>query len=229
VRELTDGEVLEIQVVENLQRSDLHELEEAEGYERLLKCAHPSGEKYSVEDIAAKVGRSRSYVFASAEALRALPGGEESLLRRRDRRLEGAADRAHRAPRHPAPGAEGHHRRAEYGNGHGPMSYREAHEHILQTYMLKLSERAVRHQGCRLLAVKAGACGPCPKRTGNQADLFGDVKSADVCTDPKCFDDKRQAHYGKAVTELEAKGNKVLYGDSGEEGVPALGRTAATT
>jgi hypothetical protein len=45
------------------------------------------------------------------------------------------------------------------------------------------------------LVAKAGACGPCPKRTGNQADLFGDVKSADVCTDPKCFDDKRQAHY----------------------------------
>jgi ParB/RepB/Spo0J family partition protein len=64
VRELTDAEVLEIQVVENLQRSDLHELEEAEGYEKLLKCAHPSGEKYTVDEIAAKVGKSRSYVFA---------------------------------------------------------------------------------------------------------------------------------------------------------------------
>src|SRR5689334_19780351 len=64
VRVLSDAEVLEIQVVENLQRSDLHELEEAEGYEQLLKCSHPNGERYTVDEIAAKVGKSRSYVFA---------------------------------------------------------------------------------------------------------------------------------------------------------------------
>jgi ParB/RepB/Spo0J family partition protein len=64
MRELTDAEVLEVQVVENLQRADLHELEEAEGYEQLLKCAHADGKKYTVEEIAAKVGKSRSYVFA---------------------------------------------------------------------------------------------------------------------------------------------------------------------
>ena len=33
IRELTDAQVLEIQIVENLQREDVSELEEAEGYE----------------------------------------------------------------------------------------------------------------------------------------------------------------------------------------------------
>jgi upstream activation factor subunit UAF30 len=37
----------------------------------------------------------------------------------------------------------------------------------------------------------APACGECPKRTGNQPELFADVKSADVCTDPVCFKAKR--------------------------------------
>jgi hypothetical protein len=91
--------------------------------------------------------------------------------------------------------------------GDEPMSYREAHQHILQTYMLQLKKAPFDTKDEQLLA-KAGACGPCPKRTGNQADLFGDVKSADVCTDPKCFDDKRQAHFAKAAKELEAKGEE---------------------
>jgi hypothetical protein len=70
------------------------------------------------------------------------------------------------------------------------------------------------------LLVKAGACGPCPKRTGNQADLFGDVKSADVCTDPKCFDDKRQAHYRTAAVDLEAQGFKVIAGEAAKKALP---------
>jgi hypothetical protein len=46
------------------------------------------------------------------------------------------------------------------------------------------------------------------------------VKSADVCTDPKCFDDKRQAHYSVAVKQLEAKGNKVIAGDAAKKAFP---------
>src|SRR5690606_3917746 len=37
VRDFTDDQVLEVQLVENLQRAGLHELEEAEGYDELMK------------------------------------------------------------------------------------------------------------------------------------------------------------------------------------------------
>jgi ParB/RepB/Spo0J family partition protein len=40
VRQLTDEQVLEVQLVENLQREDLHELAEAEGYEALQQLGH---------------------------------------------------------------------------------------------------------------------------------------------------------------------------------------------
>lgn len=59
VRELTDEQVLEAMVIENLHRADLHPLEEAEGYRKLHEDF-----KHSVEDLAAKVGKSVAYVYA---------------------------------------------------------------------------------------------------------------------------------------------------------------------
>lgn len=52
VRELTDEQVLEVQLIENLQREDLHELEEAEGYEELMKL-----KKISADAVGDMVGR----------------------------------------------------------------------------------------------------------------------------------------------------------------------------
>lgn len=58
VRKMDDLSVLEIQVVENLQRADLHPLEEAAGYNRLL--TYPG---YDVEKIAQRIDRSTKYIY----------------------------------------------------------------------------------------------------------------------------------------------------------------------
>ncbi len=50
IREMTDAQVLEAQLVENLQRRDVHPMEEAEGFRALLNLEEP---KYSIEQIAA--------------------------------------------------------------------------------------------------------------------------------------------------------------------------------
>jgi ParB family chromosome partitioning protein len=64
VRSANDLEVLELSLIENLQRADLNPIEEAQGYARL------AGEfSLRQEDIAAKVGRSRAAV---ANAMRLL-------------------------------------------------------------------------------------------------------------------------------------------------------------
>jgi ParB family transcriptional regulator, chromosome partitioning protein len=64
VRTANDLEVLELSLIENLQRTDLNAIEEAQGYERLAK---EFGMKQ--EEIAQKVGRSRAAV---ANAMRLL-------------------------------------------------------------------------------------------------------------------------------------------------------------
>jgi len=59
IRELTDVQVLELQIIENLQRDDLNPIEEAQGFKALLdKC------KYTQEALAKKIGKSQGFIAA---------------------------------------------------------------------------------------------------------------------------------------------------------------------
>lgn len=64
VRELSDQDALETMVIENLQRDDLHPLEEATGYKMLL-----AQRGMDVARIAERVGRSVKYVYDRVKLL----------------------------------------------------------------------------------------------------------------------------------------------------------------
>ncbi|MGH6855754.1 MAG: ParB/RepB/Spo0J family partition protein [Aestuariivirga sp.] len=57
IRELSDGEALEIALIENIQRSDLNPLEEARAYNLLLEQFN-----YTQQQLAQSVGKSRSHI-----------------------------------------------------------------------------------------------------------------------------------------------------------------------
>jgi ParB/RepB/Spo0J family partition protein len=197
VQELSDKEVLEVQIVENMQRADLHPLEEAEGYLRLLR-----DHGYDADSLALKIGKSRSYVYGRiklgelAEPVKkALHANEIShsvallIARIPDEKLQKDALKEV-TPRY---------------EGHEPMSYRAASDYIQRTYMLRLTEAPWQLADAQLTA--AGPCTTCPMRTGNQSELFSDVKSADVCTLPSCFAKKSAAWLQR---EADTKGYSVL-------------------
>lgn len=60
VRDMTDNQVLEAQLEENIHRKDLTPLEESAGYRRLI-ASNPT--KHSAETIASRIGMSVSYVW----------------------------------------------------------------------------------------------------------------------------------------------------------------------
>jgi ParB family transcriptional regulator, chromosome partitioning protein len=68
VIEATDGEALQLAIIENVQRTDLNPLEEAEGYRSLIRDF-----SHSQDDVARMVGKSRSHV-ANTLRLQTLPG-----------------------------------------------------------------------------------------------------------------------------------------------------------
>ena len=55
-------------MIENLQRRDVHPMEEAQGFKALLDLEEP---KYSIEQIAAKTGKTPAYVATALEIDRA--------------------------------------------------------------------------------------------------------------------------------------------------------------
>ena len=74
IKDLTDEKALEVAIVENVQRQDLNVLEEAEGYQRLMRDF-----SHTQEDLARVVGKSRSHV-ANTLRLLGLPDEVKSLL-----------------------------------------------------------------------------------------------------------------------------------------------------
>lgn len=209
VRELGDAEVLEIQVIENLQRADLHPLEEAEGYEALHQR-----HGYTVADIAAKVGKSERYVYARMKlcalcekARKAFYAGKLSpttallVARIPDAGLQAKAT-------------------AEITEAHWSadegMTARQASEHIQRTYMLRLATAPFSTTDADLVP-EAGPCTTCPKRTGNAGELFDDIKGPDTCTDPACFERKTIAHKDRLVERAQAKGVKVIDGKDAQK------------
>ena len=74
IRELSDGEALEIALIENIQREDLTALEEANGYERLMdEFGH------SQDELAQAIGKSRSHVANTLRLLQ-LPDSIKQML-----------------------------------------------------------------------------------------------------------------------------------------------------
>jgi ParB family chromosome partitioning protein len=86
VRDLADVEVLELALIENVQRADLNPMEEAAGYNELIEK-----HAYTQEKLSEVVGKSRSHVGNTLRLLK-LPAGVQALVR--EGKLHAGAARA---------------------------------------------------------------------------------------------------------------------------------------
>jgi ParB/RepB/Spo0J family partition protein len=209
VRTLSDEQVLEVQLVENLQREGLHELAEAEGYGQLIKLGH------NADEIAEKVGKSRGYIYARMKLLALCADARNAFY-------EGKfpPSSALLLARIPMP-VQLEALREIISNPYddAPMSFREVKRLIHETYMLRLSDAGFPTTDATLITA-AGACSTCPKRTGNQPELFDDVKSKDLCTDPMCFKAKRQANAARGIAAAKDSGQEVITGKDAKKVMP---------
>lgn len=202
VRTLTDAEALDLALTENLQRVDVPPLDEAEGYERLHQV-----HGYSIDEIADKVGKSRTYVYARLK-LTSLCDDARAYLR--DGRLTPTV--ALLVARIPTPSQQVEAAKYCAADHRGQaLSATAAADYIRSTYMLRLGAAEFDPADATLVRA-AGPCTACPKRTGAHPELFGDVPDADTCTDGGCYEGKTAAHHERYARTLEMAGARVIRG-----------------
>jgi ParB family chromosome partitioning protein len=222
IKNLSDAEALEAQLIENLQRRDVHPLEEANGFRALLNLEEP---KYSIEQIAAKTGKPPAYVAGRLKLTELVPEVVEAFYREEigvghalllAKLQTGQQEQALAACF-----------KEDWTNGEGKakrilLPVRNLQFWIESNILLILKLASFDKRDAQLVPA-AGSCVECPKRTGHNKLLFADVRQ-DACTDPTCYHAKVEAHVAKTVA---AKPKLVqistAYGQQ-QEGSPTLPR-----
>lgn len=214
VRELSDAEAEEIQVIENLQRDDLAQLEEAEGYEHLMQR-----HGLNADQVAAKIGKSRSYVYARLKLLD-VPQAAKEAMRAGDLDTSKALEIAR------VPTEKLQLRALEEATKQNHLgetcSVRVLKGWIRNNLMLKLQTAVFDIKDAKLFR-DAGSCIQCPKRTGADPDLFADVDSPDLCTDITCYHEKVEAHSAQVVAKAKKRGLEIIDGEEARREVPYPG------
>jgi ParB family transcriptional regulator, chromosome partitioning protein len=209
VRNLTDAEVHEIQLVENLQRENIHELDEGIGYRSLMELRP---DFYTVEMIAAQLAKSPAYIRGRISLTELSPAAQTAFY-------EGKLTVAHaleiarlqpkdqeRAliecfPGHRNSSSILKDRKAE------ALTVRQLRDWIEREIHLDLKHAPFDTEDANLLPA-AGACSACPKRTGNNPLLFPEIKNRSLCTDPSCHQAKLQAFVQLRAAPLVKNGQK---------------------
>ena len=201
VRTLTDLQVIEIQLVENVQREGLHPLDEAVGYHDLMQLG-----KLKAEEVGAKLGKSRSWVYNRLKLMDLCPEARKAL--NEGKLMLSVAELIARIGHHDTQRQATADLASNFGDS---LTFRKAQDYIRENYTVELKGVAFGLADAALLP-KAGPCTACPKRSGNQKDLVTDIKNPNVCTDPKCLEAKTAAVAARKRAELEAKGETVIAG-----------------
>lgn len=186
-----DAQAQELTLIENFDRDDLTPLEVAQRIAELLAIHHGD-----VREVAARVGRSRAFVASR----RALAGLDMSLFGKDAAEMPiSCLELIAKLP----PNVQ---QDLAKENHWVLQDYSRLHRMIVG--MSKGIAGAPWDSDDETLLPVAGACANCPKRSGADPDLFGDLKGmskADKCLDADCYKSKQAAFTLRQETELRAK------------------------
>lgn len=189
VRELSDDEVFELQIIENLERKDVHPLDEAIAFKRMLDSG-----KYSMEDIAAKFAKNLTFVAQRLKLNDLIPELREDFIKGEFgighavlfARINVERQKAYFE-------TIGTWRNPGYGSVSKLKTFLEEESYDLDEAIFPLDDPQ--------LNPEAGACLNCPKRTAFNQVLFPEIED-NLCMDSVCYSKKDQNFRVRKLKEL---------------------------
>lgn len=178
IRDLSNEEAFEIQIVENLQRTDVNPLEEGIAFEKL-------SEKYSTKDMALRFGKSESFIAKRISLANLVEDAQKMFLWDKfdlsDALLLARADKKVQQ---------------ELINARAPKDWRESGEegdwyignieYYLNNKNVSLG-KAIFDLLDENIYPEAGPCTTCPFNSNNTPLLFPEAEDSAICTKPSCF------------------------------------------
>jgi len=213
VRELSELEVLDLQLIENVQREDLHPLEEARGFEQRKNAGA------TIQDIVKITGKDRTHVSRRLQLLNLNEEAQQIFLA--GGMIPKQAQQIARLPQSEQPKAlcylmtenwdlaakvqEGERLKLKEGS-RALVPPSELGRFIASVIMRPLAAAPWSKKDAQLVP-EAGACNTCTKRTGHNPLLFDESASKDDrCLDGACYEAKFAAHLVQIQTKAAAKG-----------------------
>ncbi|MEO2072586.1 MAG: ParB/RepB/Spo0J family partition protein [Zunongwangia sp.] len=188
VRTYENDEVLEVQIIENLQRKDVEPTEEAEAIAYLSK-------KYAPSEIAKRLGRTDNFIRQRLN-LAGLIDGFKHFVRSGEMTISLGVGVALFEPEEQQMMLE---TMGEEFNAHQINRMLNNRTYDLEKAPFDVTDKT--------LIPKAGACAECPFNAANQGNLFGDGKM--VCTKSACFETKKTKSFFNLI-EKSKKENILL-------------------
>ena len=184
-----DVEALELSVIENTQREDPDLMDEADGFEKLIKLG-----KHTAYTLALKTGKSLKYVGTRLR-LAVLPADVRKGIRKKMDSGEIGIGHALLVTRLKNPADM-----ERFVDQLDDTDTVEDARGSLGEYSTEMS----------MAPFDVSACETCPARTNNQAQLFPEIEDENECMDQACFRGKSFDFYKTHYAKLEDEGFKVV-------------------
>lgn len=192
IREMTDEEVLQAQIVENLQRKDVHPMEEAIAFQTFIES-----KSWSIEEVAKRVGKSNWYVKQRLR-LNSLIDDFQKLFYKNAMSITTAMQVCQLS----AIGQESLFKNnidEEDLNNHAFVFHCD--KYLFNRYTGKLIDASFDISDKELVPVM-GACTSCQHNTAI-ASLFPDSDKTAKCTNLICFNNKSVVHFQNTLKEAK--------------------------
>lgn len=209
VIEIQDDAIEDFQLAENIQREDLHPLDEARGFKALQQHG------MDLKEIMKRSGKKTAYI-EKILVLNQLPESMKKLFlawKIGKNTATVMARMPHEKDRIELAGMLLEHIKESPDD---EITESLVADWIRNNFMMRLVDVGFDIHSADLVP-KAGSCDACPKRTGNQPGLFGEIEAEDVCTDLHCFKLKKLAHWNKLMETAREAGYGVMPREKSED------------